>query len=311
MSLNILDEIQDCDGLMWQYHLGNYSYDLINNALLTVVEQYLDIPVFPDFATRWHFDDKLAESLIFKSKGINVPNNWIFFDEEQAYTWAKTAKFPIVFKLRKGAGSANVQLIKNKKECKKIISRMFNKGMSPRKIKIRLIVKKKGITGFLKAVRKSGFKRILSLIKTSQAYPVERNYVYFQEYIPDCQFDYRVLIVGNKAYAFRRYVIKNDFRASGSGILDFDTQKIELEVIKAGFEVWKHLNAQCVALDFVKSTRGFVLLEMSYAFVNTVKPVWPGYWDSNLKWHENQVNPLELMLESFLTHIEMNKRGIK
>ena len=39
-----------------------------------------------------------------------------------------------------------------------------------------------------------------------------RGYVYFQDFIPDNQFDTRVTVIGNRAFAFIRKVRPGDFR---------------------------------------------------------------------------------------------------
>lgn len=50
----------------------------------------------------------------------------------------------------------------------------------------------------------------------------EKKYILFQEYLPDNEFDTRVTVIGNRAFAFRRFNRKKDFKASGSGEIDYD-----------------------------------------------------------------------------------------
>ena len=49
-----------------------------------------------------------------------VPTS-VFYDKEEALAWAKNTTYPKVFKLRGGAGAANVRLAKNKKEAVRLI----------------------------------------------------------------------------------------------------------------------------------------------------------------------------------------------
>jgi hypothetical protein len=57
-------------------------------------------------------------------------DSWIFWELNHALEWAEHAAYPVVFKLKKGAGSRNVILTNNKTEAKRIINRMFGKGIS-------------------------------------------------------------------------------------------------------------------------------------------------------------------------------------
>ena len=65
------------------------------------------------------------------------------------------------------------------------------------------------------------------------------------------------------------------------------------------------IDSQIIALDYVKKGNEYFLLEMCYAFVNNVMPIWSGYWDKHLKWHNEPMNPLEYLLENIL--IELKK----
>ena len=53
---------------------------------------------------------------------------YLFYEAEEAFRWIKKTDWPIVFKLRRGAGASNVQLIRNENEANKVIARMFGKG---------------------------------------------------------------------------------------------------------------------------------------------------------------------------------------
>jgi len=48
-----------------------------------------------------------------------------FFDEDKAMKWIDKAAFPKVFKLRCGASSENVRLVRTKKEAEKLCKKGF------------------------------------------------------------------------------------------------------------------------------------------------------------------------------------------
>lgn len=97
-----------------------------------------------------------------------------------------------------------------------------------------------------------------------------------------------------------RYCRDNDFRASGSGLTDFNPRLIDPEVVRIAFETAEKLKSQSVALDFIKDRDGYKIIEMSYAFISTS---FPGYWDTNLTWHEGNAVPQRYMIENFINSI--------
>src|SRR5690606_9843799 len=65
----------------------------------------------------------------------------------------------------------------------------------------------------------------------------ERGYVYFQEFVGGNDSDIRVVVIGGRAFAIRRMVRKNDFRASGSGRILYDPAIIPLSAVAMAFEL--------------------------------------------------------------------------
>ena len=76
----------------------------------------------------------------------------------------------------------------------------------------------------------------------------ERGYVYFQDFIPDNDHDIRVVVIGDKAFAIKRMVRENDFRASGSGSILYEKHHFDESIIKLSFDLAEKLKTQCVAL---------------------------------------------------------------
>src|SRR5690554_7426909 len=55
---NIIEQLKDCDALMWHHSHGNYK-DLIFAKELLFALEHTGIKTFPNFNTGWHFDDKV------------------------------------------------------------------------------------------------------------------------------------------------------------------------------------------------------------------------------------------------------------
>ena len=68
--------------------------------------------------------------------------------------------------------------------------------------------------------------------------------VLFQEFLPCNDFDTRITVIGNRAFGFRRFNRANDFRASGSGKIDYDPKNIAPEMVQLAFDVTRRLNVQ-------------------------------------------------------------------
>ncbi|MBK8622153.1 MAG: hypothetical protein IPN79_10385 [Saprospiraceae bacterium] len=83
---------------------------------------------FPDWKTGWHFDDKLGQKYLLEAVGAPVPESYAFYHKKDAMEWAETAEYPKVFKLRGGAGSLNVKLVKNKMDADALIHQAFGRG---------------------------------------------------------------------------------------------------------------------------------------------------------------------------------------
>ncbi len=97
-------------------------------------------------------------------------------------------------------------------------------------------------------------------------YNRHRNYVYFQRFLSDNEYDTRVWIIGNRAYAFKRFVRKNDFCASGSNIFDMNRESLDREMIEIAFEISEKLHFQSMNYDFIyDENQNPVLAEISYA----------------------------------------------
>src|SRR5690606_24852129 len=118
-SNNIIEEIKGCDAFMWHHHHGRREDVLAAKPILFALE-HANIKVFPNFNTAWHFDDKVAQRYLLEVIGAPVVPSYVFYNKDEAFRWAESALFPKVFKLRGGAGSTNVHLVKSRSQCEKI-----------------------------------------------------------------------------------------------------------------------------------------------------------------------------------------------
>ena len=142
-----------------------------------------------------------------------------------------------------------------------------------------------------------GVMRLAHTTEYSRVAGREIGYVYFQDFIPGNDHDIRVIVIGKKAFAIKRMVRKNDFRASGSGSILYEKELFDDQTIRLSFEVSKKLNSQCMAYDFVYFDGKPFIVEISYGFAPSGYDSCPGYWDEELNWHEGVFNPYGWMVE--------------
>jgi glutathione synthase/RimK-type ligase-like ATP-grasp enzyme len=261
--------------------------------------------VFPNYNTCWHFNDKIAQKYLLDSINAPIPNTHIYYDYESAVEWVEKANYPIVFKLKSGAGAKNVKLVRGKKDARRLCNKAFNGGMSSiteyfsdYQTKIFKTRAKKNY--FEKLLRAP--KVILNLFRLKNQLPKEKGYILFQEYLPNNSYDTRITIIGNRAFSFIRHNRNNDFRASGSGNIDYDQRKIDLNAVKIAFEISKLIGSQSMAFDLLYDQENQIkIIEISYGFNRNVILNCPGYWDISLNWIGGNFHPEHLIIEDAIS----------
>src|SRR5690606_33424693 len=94
-------------------------------------------------------------------------------------------------------------------------------------------------------------RRLFVSTEFAQIHGREKGYVLFQDFIANNTFDIRVIVTGRKAFAIKRMVRENDFRASGSGYVKHQKEEIDIRCVEIAFDVAEKLKLQSVAYDFV------------------------------------------------------------
>lgn len=298
---NIIQELEDCDILLWHYTQSNYRDKLAAKQILFSIQQSGKL-VFPDFTTSWHFDDKLGQKYLLESIHAPVVQTYVFYDKETAINWARMAKYPKVFKLRCGSGSNKVRKVTSFISAKRLICKSFSNGF-PQFDRLRYFKERyrrfhEGKASFADLLK--SFIRILVTPHISKLIPREKGYAYFQDFVPSNQYDIRVIVIGNKAFAIKRLNRVNDFRASGSGRIIYEKDEIDLRFVKLAFDINSTIKSQCIAYDFIVENSEPKVLEISFGFNVHAYDQCPGYWDSNLIWHEHNFNPQEWIIEDII-----------
>lgn len=301
-SSDIIDRLKDCDALMWHWNQYDCKAVLFARQLIYSLER-MGLKVFPDRNTCWHFDDKVGQKYLLEAVDAPLVPTYVFYDKQEAMDWIADADFPKVFKLRGGSASANVRLVKNREDAEKLCRQAFGKGFKPvagyfsdYKTKTR---KLKGVSDLIEKLKRLPGS-LFEIYNANIVMQREKGYIYFQDFIPDNEYDTRIVVVGDKAFGLIRYSRNNDFRASGSGAIEYKRDSIDERCVLSAFRLSEKLKTQSLACDFVFNDNELQLLEISYAYSARAYDKCVGYWDRDMNWHQGYFKVEDLIMEMFI-----------
>jgi glutathione synthase/RimK-type ligase-like ATP-grasp enzyme len=300
---DIVNQLMDFNILLWHWRWINPGSQLAAKQIILAL-QNTNLCVYPDVNTCWHYDDKIGQKYLLEAIGAPTIPTHIFYDKSQALKFVAHTEFPKVFKLRCGSASANVRLIKTRKEAEKICKIAFSSGFKPMgsflgdaKVKLKHIENASAFFQKLSRLPNS----IKMFLNSNHLIPKQRGYVLFQDFLPKNNTDTRITVVGNKAFAAIRYVRKNDFRASGSGVREYTHEKVDIRCVEMAFQVAKRLKAQSLAFDFLIGLNNEPkICEISYCLPNFAISESEGYWDTDLHWHPGTYYIEDLIIEKMI-----------
>lgn len=299
---DIVDQVRDCNIVFWHHHHTLAKDKIFAQRLLFALQQS-GKTVFPNFNTAWHFDDKLGQKYLLEAIEAPMAPTYAFYDKLAAYKWINGTIFPKVFKLRGGAGSTNVKLVRDKNAAKSLVNRAFGNGFPSydhwgdlKENMRRYSLGKAGFRDILKSIR-----RLFVGTEFSRTHGREKGYVLFQDFMPDNAYDIRIITIFGKAFGLKRLVRENDFRASGSGYIVYEKAEIDEQCVRLAFETSRKLNAQCIAYDFVFDMHNNpLIIEINYGYAHKSYEKCPGYWDEKLTWHEGKFNSSHWIIEGLI-----------
>lgn len=238
---NIQYEFLDIHGFDWvekakEFNLIIFRPDISPSKLheakskIYYLEQYLKIKCFPSSHEIWAYEDKIRANYLYQHFNIPHVNTFITNNKTEALDYINKAVFPKVSKITCGSVSRGVRLIKNKKQAKRLVRKIFSNG-----------------------------------ITTYWAEYKQRNYVYFQEFIEHALFDLRIIVISDKVTGYYRMSNGLDFRASGSGIWQYNVSELPVEAMKIAVTLKEALKTTILAVDMIKSEHSnqFLVIESS------------------------------------------------
>jgi glutathione synthase/RimK-type ligase-like ATP-grasp enzyme len=189
----------DPDLMQQRYHL-----DILEH----LVEKY-NVDIYPRLALLKAHENKGNQELLKERLGIQSLNG-VYLNSLEAAK-ASRHSYPVVYKKTTGAGSSGVSLVHNYSELATAI--LKNSPVSTID-KLKLAIRKLKYSPAEYAEYEKSKIRIVPFV--------------LQPFVPNLKHDYKVLCFGDRYYCLKRYVRDNDFRASGSGKLDFERAPVSL-----------------------------------------------------------------------------------
>ena len=122
-----------------------------------------------------------------------------------------------------------------------------------------------------------------------------------QELCRDNEGDVRINVIGHRVMGFHRLNREGDFRASGSGRLVYP-EALEPDLVQMAYRISQENDFDSMAYDFVRRDGKWVVLEMSYCYVDTAVRDCQYYYDmrSGGRVDKRGIYPQDFILEDYL-----------
>lgn len=193
-----------------------------------ILENSLGKVCFPSFEHIFLYENKTVEAYLAKAAGMPFIPTYVYFRETEAVQAVKRLHFPLISKIDPGSGSMGVEWIRNQKRALHIIRQSFSRKGRP-----------------------------THLLNFQQ-----KDYVYFQDYIPNDGYDIRAILVGNFVFGYYRKVLKGDFRASGMD--QVEKRALPAEAMKLARNLNKVIKSPLLVVDMVHGKDGkYYIIEFS------------------------------------------------
>lgn len=158
-------------------------------------------------------------------------------------------EYPIVLKSLDGSNGNNVFLCRNENELK---TNLLKFSQTTIKDKIDLFRRKhfrkeKTFPLYPDYSNKKDYYEYKDYVREDKAFLL-------QEFIPNQEKDYRVIVMGEKYFVMERFNREGDFRASGSKKFNFDL-KPNVELLNKAKLIYSCLSAPCLSLDLIFDER--------------------------------------------------------
>ncbi|MFM7967752.1 RimK family alpha-L-glutamate ligase [Aeromonas sp. A-5] len=222
----------------------------IEDVVFLLQENNVLVPSFEAFMAH---DNKGFQCILDKKYNLSLIPSKYYSDISEI---DDDISFPCVFKPANGASSTGVSIVHDVGQLTEILNDVNTYTIQDLKRNIKKYFFPKKYNRHWEEYISFGRKRFV-----------------LQEFIPNLKYDYKVLIFGKKFYVLKRFVAKNDFRASGSGIhardLTLDDKELLIVLNKAD-EFRGSFRSHIYSLDVCVVNNVAYLIEFQFTHVGPV-----------------------------------------
>lgn len=224
---NWLEESKKFDLVIWHTNSDPCTQEIAESKIYTI--EKLGIKCYPSFDEIWSYENKVRASYLYELYDLPAIPTFITHSKKEAIDYLKNTKFPIISKISTGSASKGVEKIDNIEQGLNLVKKSFSNTGRP----------------------------------TYFAYQNQKNYVYFQDFIEDADYDLRIICINDEFFGYYRYPNEGDFRASGAG--NYEKKEIPNEALDLAHEARMRFGATCLATDLVYSRKlnKFMIIESS------------------------------------------------
>ena len=195
------------------------------------LENHMGKVCYPTAAQAFLYENKCLESYISASSGLSFAKTYISHSSRDALAMIEGARYPLVSKVNHSSGSMGVGIVRTPRGARRVIEQAFSR---------------RG-----RSIHVPWFR--------------QKNYVYFQEFVPNDGYDIRVILIGDRAFGYYRKVLEGDFRASGMGAVE--KRALPEGAIRTALEAYRHIRGPQLVVDMVHAPDGrYVIIEFSSFF---------------------------------------------
>lgn len=222
-----MEQARKFDLIVWHTDSDPSTQEIAKSKIYLF--EKMGIKSLPSYDEIWSYEDKIRATYLYKLYNFPYIPTFISHCKEEVLAYLKQANYPLISKISTGSASFGVDKVKSFEQAKRNVDQIFSyKG------------------------KETYFK-----------YANQKNYVYFQEFIEDSDYDLRVICVGEDLFGYYRYPNKGDFRASGAG--NYEKKEIPIEALELAYQVKEKFGSVFLATDFVYSEKRnqFLIIESS------------------------------------------------
>lgn len=192
------------------------------------LERFLGKVCYPSMDHTNLYEDKILEAYLSRIYGFPFANTYISYSEADALKIIENLTYPVVNKISPSSGSVGVELVYSLKHARRIIRQSFS------------TIGKNTYTNHFR----------------------QKNYIYFQDFIPNDGYDIRVIVVNNWVFGYYRRVLEGDFRASGMNLVE--KRGLPETAMRIALQINKVVNSPLLVVDMAHGLDGkYYIVEFS------------------------------------------------